>query len=378
MFYSFNRYEEICSDALCATFFVQIQLINSLLTVVKSFCCDRIDIKEIAMNFGSIDVVYNASYNLDRLDNKLSPLDGIYKRKSDGGKGVTVFVLDSGIRSTHVEFEGRASCGFDAVLGIESDTPCEDLRGHGTHVSALIGGKNVGVAKQVNIVSVKISAKDFEIGGAVLYGIQYVLQQKLRNLKKPMVVNMSFGSVRYFPLDYMIETLISVGVTVVTSAGNQGMNACQYSPAGVNGVLAIGASDETDVVPGWSNFGSCVSLHAPGINITSAWKRNDTHYAVASGTSQAAPLVTGAVALYLQMQPTLTPGQIFRLIANIDSLKNALKPGEINNTVVRISKNRLLQTGIFTDTNSKRKNPTCPYTGSKLPLCYSEGWWKKV
>jgi subtilisin family serine protease len=335
-------------------------------------------LQEIVMNFGSNDVLYNTTYNLDRLDNKMLPLDGSYMRKSDGGKGVTVFVLDSGIRSTHVEFEGRASCGFDAVLGYESDIPCDDLYGHGTHVAGLIGGKTVGVAKQVNIVSVKVSPKDFTfVGGAVLYGVQYVLLQKLRNLTKPMVVNMSFNAGRYLPLDYMVEALLSAGVTVVNSSGNNGVNACHLSPTGVSGVITVGASDELDVVPWWSNFGSCVDIYAPGAKIYSSWKRNDTHYAMADGTSQAAPMVAGAAALYLQMQPTLTPAQVFQLIVT-DSLKNVLTPGvgKENNTVVRIYKNRLLHTGIFTDTNPQRKNPTCPYTGRKIPLCYKEGWWK--
>jgi subtilisin family serine protease len=340
------------------------------------------------MRYTTNDIQYNATYNLDRLDNKLLPLNGIYKRKQNGGgKNVTVYVLDSGIRSTHVEFDtNRASCGFDAILGYESDIPCDDLHGHGTHVAALIGGKTVGVANQVNIVSVKVAPREFTFeGGAVLYGIQYVLLEKLRNLTKPMVVNMSFGGDRFLLLDFMVEALLTVGVSVVTSAGNFGINACSQSPAGGRNILTVGASDHNDVVPWWSNYGPCVDVYAPGIRILSAGKQNDTHYVMSSGTSQSSPMVAGVAALYLQIQPTLTPKQVFRLIV-LDSLKNALKPGQpqyvqnetsTNNRSVRIDKNRLLQTGIFTDTRPQRKNPTCPYTGSKLPLCYSEGWWSK-
>jgi subtilisin family serine protease len=340
------------------------------------------------MSFDTNDIQYNATYNLDRLDNKLLPLNGIYKRRQNGGgKGVTVYVLDSGIRSSHVEFdEHRASCGFDAILGYESDIPCDDLHGHGTHVAGLIGGTTVGVANQVTIISVKVAPREFTFeGGAVLYGIQYVLLEKLRNIHKPMVVNMSFGGDRFLLLDFMVEALITVGVSVVTSAGNDGINACSQSPAGRSTVLTVGASNQFDMVPWWSNYGSCVDLYAPGINIISAGKRNDTHYARASGTSQSSPMVAGAVALYLQIQPTLTPQQVFRLIV-LDSLKNVLKPeGPLyvqnmtsTNWVPIINKNRLLQTGIFTDAPPQRKNPTCPYTGSKLlPKCYTEGWLRK-
>ena len=337
------------------------------------------------MRYDTNDIQYNATYNLDRLDDKMLPLNGIYKRRGNGGgKGVTVFVLDSGIRSSHVEFDqSRATCGFDAVLGYESDIPCEDLHGHGTHVAGLIGGKTVGVANQVNIVSVKVAPREFTFeGGAVLYGIQYVLLEKLRHPTKPMVVNMSFGGDRFLLLDFMVEALLTVGVTVVTSAGNGGVNACFQSPAGGTGVLTVGASDIADVVPWWSNFGPCVDVFAPGINIISAGKRNDTQYVMGSGTSQSAPMVAGAAALYLQIQPTLTPEQVFRLIV-LDSLKNVLtsgRPEYVRNetsTLVPISKNRLLQTGIFTDARPQRSNPTCPYTGRKLQMCYTEGWWVK-
>jgi subtilisin family serine protease len=336
-------------------------------------------LQEIVLTYATNDIQYNATYNLDRLDNIRIPLNGIYQRTRNAGKGVTVYVLDSGIRTTHVEFEGRASCGFDAVLGTESLIPCEDLNGHGTHVAGLIGGKTVGVANHVKIVSVKVAPKDFTFeGGAVLYGLQYVLLEKLRNTTKPMVVNMSFGGDQFLLLDFMVEALLAVGVSVVASAGNDGKNACSFSPSGVPGVITVGASDALDIVPWWSNNGPCVDVFAPGVNIVSAGKRNDTRYVIDTGTSQAAPLVTGTVALYLQIQPTLTPAQVFRLIT-MDSLQNVLKssPNGTNSTIIQIVKNRLLHTGIFTDTKPARTNPTCPYTGNKRRLCYTEGWWKK-
>jgi Subtilase family len=335
--------------------------------------------QDVTMSFASNEILFNATHNLDRLDDKLLPLNGKYKRKSDGGKGVTVYVLDSGIRSSHVEFEGRASCGFDAVIGIESNISCDDLVGHGTHVAGLIGGKTVGVAAQVTIVSVKVSTKNFTLnGGGVLKGVEFVMSEKQRNPSKPMIANLSFGTEKYPLFDIMIEGLLKLGVTVVSSAGNDYRNACQFSPSGVAGVITVGASDEVDVVPYWSNYGTCVDIYARGTNILSAWRREDTRYVVAEGTSQAAPMVAGAAALYLQMQPTLTSAQVSELLY-LDSLKGILKPGPhyITNRTVLVLKNRLLHTGIFTDDNPQRRNPTCPYTGRKFYLCFREGWLKK-
>ena len=331
------------------------------------------------MTYATTSTMYNATYNLDRLDDKILPSNGNYKYKTDGGKGVTVYVLDSGIRASHVEFEGRASCGYDAVLGEESNIPCEDLLGHGTHVAGLIGGKTVGVAKQVSIVSVKVSTKNFTLtGGGVIKGIEFVLGEKQRKPLKPMVVNLSFGTEKYAFFDIMVEALLQEGVTVVASAGNDGTNSCVLSPSGVSGVITVGATDELEVVPFWSNYGSCVDIYAPGTNIISAGKRDDTRYVTGSGTSQSAPMVSGVAALYLQMQPTLTPAHVFRLLM-LDSLKNILKPGpdELTNTVAPIYKNRLLHTRIFTDSNPSRPYPTCPYLKRKIQLCYNEGWLMK-
>ncbi len=331
------------------------------------------------MTYATNSIIQNATYNLDRLDNKLLPLNGKYKRKSNGGIGVTAYVLDSGIRASHVEFEGRASCGYDAVLGHESNISCDDLAGHGTHVAGLIGGKTVGVAVGVSIVSVKVATKNFELAaGGIIKGIEFVLGEKQRNPLKPMVANLSFNTEKYPFFDVMVEALLRLGVTVVAAAGNFGINACSLSPSGVRGVITVGASDELDVVPFWSNFGSCVDIHAPGNNIISAGKRDDTRYTMSSGTSQSAPMVAGVAALYLQMLPSLTPAQVSQLLT-LDSLKNVLTPGpdEFTNFTAPIFKNRLLHTRIFTDSNPSRPNATCPYGARKLPLCYKEGWWSK-
>jgi subtilisin family serine protease len=402
-------------------------------------------------------------YYLDRLDgNQSVPYDGMYhfttaKQSSSNftsksPTSVTIFIMDSGIRITHIEFNDPyskitsvvVSCGMDAVLGIESDIPCDDLHGHGTHVASIIGGvlsssssvssTNYSTSNNTNynnsnrivvhIKSVKVALQDLTFqGGAVLYGLQYILLEKLKNLSQPMIINMSFGGPKFILLDFMVDALLSVNVSIVAAAGNDGINPCSTtSPAGNRGVITVGASNRNDIVPYWSNYGNCVDLYAPGVNIIGASNLNDIEYRVRSGTSYSTPIVTGVAAMYLLLQPSLIPTQIARLLV-LDSLKNVLQSehrtlsspippprpapivipiaspspqrtttntttaaaaaaitGSINgnsDSLNRIFKNRLVYTGIFTSKNPKRKYPTCPYnTNQKLYLCYQEGWLK--
>jgi serine protease len=336
-------------------------------------------------------------YYLDRLDGgstKRTRYNHQYERVCNAGINVTIFVLDSGIRSSHTEFHfpinsnrsssssSRASCGYDAVLGIESNIPCDDILGHGTHVAALIGGRTVGVAPYSTIVGVKVSTRrfDFGDGSTILKGLEYVVKQKQLYPNKPMVVNISFGTDKFATFDRMVQVLIDMGVTVVAAGNNNSIDQCNLaSPISNRNVISVGVSDENDVVPYWSNYGNCIDIYAPGTNIRSAYKFNDTSYYTLEGTSQSAPLVSGTVALYLQIQPSLTPNQIQQLLI-YDSMKNILIQGRNATTGLKnpILRNRLLSTKIFTSPDfNNRTNPICPYSGNKnrIALCYQQGWW---
>lgn len=284
------------------------------------------------------------SVGLDRLDQDALPLDGRYRYKHTG-KGVTVFVMDSGMRLTHQEFQGRATCGLDAVLGQESVIHCEDMFGHGTHVAGIVGGKTVGVAKNVHLVAVKVGglAPLFPSGSSMLAGLDYILKHKKANPSQPMIVVISIEGSKFQAIDEATVALISSGVTVVVGAGNNGDDACNYSPAGANGAIAVGVSDRSDSVPDWSNYGSCVSMYAPGDAILSAWRRNDTDLDEATGSSQSAPFVAGAAALYLEKDPSMNPKEILHELLK-DSLKNILTGGLITNSteLVNITSNRLV------------------------------------
>lgn len=314
---------------------------------------------------------------LDRLDQDSLPLDGTYTYK-ETGLGVTVFLLDSVIRLTHQEFAGgRASCGYDAILGNESNIPCADLFGHGTNLAALVGGATVGAAHGVNIVMVKVGTVDAVTSAAVLAGIVYVLQQKKAAPLAPMVVVSSITGPRHKATNAAYRALVQAGVTVVASAGNGdkvgvAIDACTVFPAGLPNVVTVGAMDpRNDEVPYWSNNGKCVDIYAPGLGIYSAWKKFDTQYVATEGTSEAAPLVAAVAALYLQRKPTATPAEIMQFLKR-DARKNILVAGmydEGNSTATaNITNNRLLHTGVFAEVPSPPK-VLCPATGWKSLFC---------
>jgi subtilisin family serine protease len=264
---------------------------------------------------GLAEVAQNAPANwgLDRIDQHSLPLDNSYTTRCDGSR-VQVYVLDTGIRKSHVEFNGRAICGANYVSG-ES---CQDFDGHGTHVAGTIGGATYGVAKRVEILDVKVFNRE-GVGAlsTVLAGLEYVVSQKRRNPDIPMVVNMSLGSVGTSnEIKNAVDEAVAAGIVVVVAAGNKGMDACNYSPAFVPSAITVGATDRQDARPTWSNFGNCVDLSAPGVQIVSAYFTNDRATASLSGTSMAAPHVAGAAALYLQANPSWTPAQVWQAMRN--------------------------------------------------------------
>lgn len=250
----------------------------------------------------------SAPWGLDRIDQPTLPVNGTYQYPSDStGSGVTAYVIDSGIRSTHVEFTGRISPGY---AGVADGGGTEDCIGHGTHVAGTIGGTTFGVAKQVTLVPVRV----FGCSGsttldAIVAGIDWTVAHHQPGV--PAVVNMSFRSTASAAVDTAVNALIADGVTVVAASGNEAMDACLVSPARVANAITVNASDSTDVAASFSNFGSCTDLYAPGVGIASAWYTSDTSAVAISGTSMAAPHVAGAAARILDVNPGHTPAQVW-------------------------------------------------------------------
>ncbi|MFD9225891.1 S8 family peptidase [Streptomyces sp. NPDC060064] len=256
----------------------------------------------------------NATWGIDRIDQRNLPLSKTYTYNTNASN-VTAYIIDTGIRTSHSEFGGRASVGTDTVGGGQNG---QDCNGHGTHVAGTVGGKTYGVAKGVKLVAVRVlDCQGSGTTAGVIAGIDWVTA----NAKKPAVANMSLGGGADAALDNAVKKSIASGVSYSIAAGNGNflglpMNACNYSPARVPEAITVGATDNTDRRASFSNYGTCLDLFAPGVNITSSWKDSDTATNTISGTSMATPHTTGVAALYLATHATATPVQVRDALVN--------------------------------------------------------------
>ena len=252
----------------------------------------------------------NATWGLDRLDQRALPLSTTYTYANTGA-GVTAYIIDTGILRDHLEFGTRASYGYDAV---DRDNVAADCNGHGTHVAGTVGGAVYGVAKGVNLVAVRV----LDCGGSgtwsgVIAGIDWVTGNHAQGTSA--VANLSLGGGANSSVDAAVRNMIADGVATAIAAGNgnqggKAQDACKYTPARVAEAMTIGATDQRDQKARWSNYGTCVDWFAPGVSITSAWYTGNSATNTISGTSMATPHTAGVAALYLQANSGQSPQQV--------------------------------------------------------------------
>jgi subtilisin family serine protease len=296
----------------------------------------------------------NATWGLDRIDQRSLPLSGTYTYDQTGA-GVTAYVIDSGILATHSEFGGRARVGADFVGDGQNGIDCN---GHGTHVAGTIGGATYGVAKGVTIVAVRVFGCS---GGStwetIIAGIDWVTG----NRQLPAVANMSLGGGSSSSVDTATNNLINAGVATAVAAGNGNFigrqaDACNYSPARVPAAMTISATDSSDKKASWANYGSCVDWFAPGVSITSAWYTSTTATNTISGTSMATPHTAGVAALYLQANPVASPAAV----------RDAIYAGTTKGVVTSSStaNNHLLYAGFIAGGGGGGTAPVANFSGT--------------
>merc|ERR1712178_51952 len=297
------------------------------------------------------------------------------------GSGVHVYVLDTGVRTTHEDFEGRAiptlEFGLDPRTRKEYGRKCDptdrrcamDRNGHGTHCAGTVGGRRYGVAKDVTIHAVKVMGDDGTGSGSwVVSAMDWIT----RHAEKPAVMSMSLGGKGRSRMEQAaVNKAIDAGITVVVAAGNENDDACQYTPAFVQRAITVGATSSNDVRASYSNYGSCVQIFAPGTNIRSAGHLSDDSSKDETGTSMACPHVAGAAALLLGENPSLKPDQVTAKILR------AATPNAIRGLRSRYSPNKLLSVSDAdapaptpAPTSSSRK--TCP-SFAKRSYAYDDG-----
>ncbi|MFY1683438.1 S8 family peptidase [Micromonospora sp. WMMD730] len=255
----------------------------------------------------------NAPWNLDRIDAPVG-LDTTYNFVSKG-TGVRVYVIGPGIRTTHQEFGGQAYHGYAASC----------FRSLGTHVAGIIGGTTYGVAKDVTMVSVGLPTCVGTLS-ALIGAVDWVVADNTP-WSPPAVGDFVLAGGMSTALNTAVANAVVDGIVITTPAGDVNHDACLDSPGSVPTVLTVASVQSNDARPSYSNYGPCVDLFAPGVNIVSASSDSDTAVAAADLTLQASAHVAGMAARVLSKNPTWTPAQVHAFLVDSATTGVVTNPG---------------------------------------------------
>jgi cerevisin len=251
----------------------------------------------------------NAPWGLARISHRESLTFGTFNKylyASEGGEGVDVYTIDTGINVDHDDFEGRAFWGKTIPTNDED----ADGNGHGTHCSGTIAGKKYGVSKKANIYAVKVLRSSGSGTMAdVVQGVEWAVEAHLKKANKGgkfkgSVANMSLGGGKSKTLEDAVNAGVEAGLHFAVAAGNDNADACSYSPAAAEKAVTVGASTLSDERAYFSNYGKCTDIFAPGLNILSTWIGSNKAVNTISGTSMASPHIAGLLAYFVSLQPS--------------------------------------------------------------------------
>jgi cerevisin len=244
----------------------------------------------------STSIQQKAGWNLARISQRTQVGESpyTYHYPKNAGKGVSIYLLDTGINTDHNDFSGSATWGTTTF----PNSTNSDLHGHGTHCAGIAIGREYGVAKNSKVIAVKVLGDD-GVGSvsACIEGINWVIRNKSGT--KGNIVSMSLAGGYSKAFNKAVNNAASQGIIVIAGAGNDFEDACSYSPGSAEKAITVGAIDSEDNVASFSNYGKCVDIHAPGVDIKSAWIGSNTSYRYLSGTSMATPHIAGITATLL-------------------------------------------------------------------------------
>merc|ERR1719351_319047 len=255
--------------------------------------------------------------------------------RGNEGDGVTVFILDTGVRTTHEDFGGRGIPTLDMTSGspveCQGSTSCAaDRQGHGTHCAGSATGTTYGVASGATVRSIKVLSDQGSGSWSWSYG---ALDWLARSSIRPAIGSMSLGgSGTQQAMKDAVDAATNAGVTIVVAGGNSNSDACNFSPAFVPSAITVGSTTSEDKRSSFSNYGSCTDIWAPGSSVESAAHTSDTGSATFSGTSMACPHVSGGAALVLGVDPSKNPATVLQELMDKAAMNvlDDLKFGDTN------------------------------------------------